>query len=173
MGSKITSHVAEAKNDLGDRENSINLGKFSSVKELLDAYNSLQSEFTRRSQKIKELVREIDLYKKEQSNHSYNNLSLGDNKSTSVDEKMPLQNTANCGGESQMLDGASVQSSNKNKENLVQNDFTAGRECCEKGSALTPRVKLLSGNGQASITPPLKPVSLADAGEIARQIFDK
>ena len=36
-------------------ENGVSLGKFKSVDSLLDAYNSLQSEFTKRCQKIKEL----------------------------------------------------------------------------------------------------------------------
>lgn len=36
-------------------ENGVSLGKFKSVDSLINAYNSLQSEFTKRCQKIKEL----------------------------------------------------------------------------------------------------------------------
>lgn len=48
--------VAEAKKDLG----STALGKFKSVDALARAYESLQSEFTRRSQRLKELEREVE-----------------------------------------------------------------------------------------------------------------
>lgn len=170
MGSKITSQTVETEKNIGDEEVSINLGKFSSVKELLDAYNSLQSEFTRRSQKLKELVREVNELKQEQNLNSFNTTSLEGNKSTNVDLKNePLQPTANCDGESQMRSGARVALDS----DLKSSEFGAVLECEKKSDSLTPRVKLLSGNGQASITPPLKPQSLADAGKIARQIFDK
>ena len=49
-------HTAEADKDLGTAEN---FGKFKDAKSLLNAYNALQSEFTRRCQRVKELEREI------------------------------------------------------------------------------------------------------------------
>ncbi|MDY6367651.1 MAG: hypothetical protein SPL13_03935 [Clostridia bacterium] len=45
---------AEAQNESGT-ESEISLGKFKDVKSLLQAYNSLESEFTKRCQRIKEL----------------------------------------------------------------------------------------------------------------------
>ena len=50
----VTPEVNESaiKND---GENGVSLGKFKSVDSLINAYNSLQSEFTKRCQKIKEL----------------------------------------------------------------------------------------------------------------------
>ena len=35
-----------------------------------------------------------------------------------------------------------------------------------------PTVKLITGNGQSVVTPPSKPKTLVEAGEIARQIFE-
>lgn len=48
---KDTADTAEAE----ENKAAAGLGKFSSVKALLDAYNNLEAEFTRRSQRLKEL----------------------------------------------------------------------------------------------------------------------
>ena len=58
---KIASQPAEAEeNNLGDTDIGISLGKFKDVKSLLDAYNSLQSEFTKRCQRLKELEGQVE-----------------------------------------------------------------------------------------------------------------
>jgi len=49
------SHTAVAEEISGESEGGVSLGKFKDVNALLSAYNSLQSEFTKRCQKIKEL----------------------------------------------------------------------------------------------------------------------
>jgi hypothetical protein len=49
------SQPAEAEIDMGEQKESVSLGKFKDVNSLLNAYNSLQSEFTKRCQRIKEL----------------------------------------------------------------------------------------------------------------------
>jgi len=46
-----SAQVAEAKTE-GAAETEVNLGKFKDVSSLLNAYNSLESEFTRRSQRL-------------------------------------------------------------------------------------------------------------------------
>lgn len=51
------SQIAEAKKTDGE-DASVSLGKFKDVNALLAAYNSLQSEFTKRCQRIKELEAE-------------------------------------------------------------------------------------------------------------------
>ena len=48
------SQIAEAK-VVGGEESSVSLGKFKDVNALIAAYNSLQAEFTKRCQRIKEL----------------------------------------------------------------------------------------------------------------------
>ncbi len=50
----ITSHTAEAELGSGE-EGPASYGKFKSAEALLSAYNSLQAEFTKRCQRIKEL----------------------------------------------------------------------------------------------------------------------
>ena len=54
------SQPATAEEQKGDAHEEVSLGKFKDVGALLNAYNSLQSEFTKRCQKIKELESKID-----------------------------------------------------------------------------------------------------------------
>lgn len=52
----VNSQPAEAEQvDKGDEKEAVSLGKFKDVKSLIHAYNSLQAEFTKRCQRIKEL----------------------------------------------------------------------------------------------------------------------
>lgn len=59
--------IAGGKQDLGEKEQAVvvipeqavSFGKFASAQELLNAYNSLQAEFTKRSQQLRQLEREI------------------------------------------------------------------------------------------------------------------
>ena len=53
---EVTENVVNKETGLG--ETSVSLGKFKDVNALLNAYNSLQSEFTKRCQRIKELEAE-------------------------------------------------------------------------------------------------------------------
>ena len=57
------SQTAEAEKVLGEENGEVSLGKFKDVKALQDAYSSLEAEFTKRCQKIKELegaLKEVD-----------------------------------------------------------------------------------------------------------------
>ena len=49
------SQTATAEEVLGENDGEVSLGKFKDVNALLSAYNSLQSEFTKRCQRVKEL----------------------------------------------------------------------------------------------------------------------
>ncbi|MBO7149371.1 MAG: hypothetical protein J6V71_00600 [Clostridia bacterium] len=51
----LLAQPAEAEKEEGVENGLVSLGKFKDVGALLNAYNSLQSEFTKRCQKIKEL----------------------------------------------------------------------------------------------------------------------
>ena len=52
------TQTAEAEKEEGVERGEVSLGKFKDVEALLSAYNSLQSEFTKRCQRIKELESE-------------------------------------------------------------------------------------------------------------------
>ena len=58
-----TTHLTQpagAEKEEGVENGLVSLGKFKDVEALLNAYNSLQSEFTKRCQKIKELEGKLD-----------------------------------------------------------------------------------------------------------------
>ena len=55
----LLTQTAEAEREEGGEKSEVSLGKFKDVGALLNAYNSLQSEFTKRCQKIKELESKI------------------------------------------------------------------------------------------------------------------
>ena len=59
-----TGTIAEAKVGLGDAPTQVptDLGKFKDVGALLKAYDSLQAEFTKRSQRLKELERQVEQF---------------------------------------------------------------------------------------------------------------
>ena len=52
---KLNSQPAEAEEVKGEQDSEVSLGKFKDVNALLSAYGSLQSEFTKRCQRVKEL----------------------------------------------------------------------------------------------------------------------
>ena len=62
----LETQTAEAEITKGEDKGEVSLGKFKDVGALLSAYNSLQSEFTKRCQKIKELESKINDDKVEQ-----------------------------------------------------------------------------------------------------------
>lgn len=58
------THTAEAEEIKGEDNGNVSLGKFKDVTALLSAYNSLQSEFTKRCQRVKELEAELNAVEK-------------------------------------------------------------------------------------------------------------
>ena len=55
------TQTVEAEISKGEDKGEVSLGKFKDVGALLNAYNSLQSEFTKRCQKIKELESQVNV----------------------------------------------------------------------------------------------------------------
>lgn len=187
-----TSHTAGADIDmeksLGDNDGFI--GKFKSTKALYDAYNSLQSEFTRRCQKIKELERENERLSMEKTT-AFQESSLGENgekiatktnfsqskECVELASDTPLQ--VNCKEEE--LSKSSQESDLKNlsidelKGIISQNEEVKNwiiHGYLKNLESSKPTAKLMTGNGQSVVSPPLKPVTLVDAGKLARQIFE-
>ena len=62
---ELHTHTAEADNDLGGATNSVSLEKFKDVQSLLKAYNSLEAEFTKRSQRLRKLEGENEMLTKQ------------------------------------------------------------------------------------------------------------
>ncbi len=195
----VTSHTAGAENVLGEKE-SAPYGKFSSAKDLLDAYNSLQSEFTRRCQKVKELERENDCLKQsEQPIKDSLKLSSQVGKPAFKDcypEAQEIMKSlydlaASSGDDAEgflerayvkyLKDKAQKQdeyyTSKEYIRSKVQGDLDMKneiiREYLNGVSASKPKVSQYLGNGDGVISPPSKPRTLQDATKIALQIFEK
>ena len=194
-----TSQTAGAEDVLGEKE-SAPYGKFSNAKDLLDAYNSLQSEFTRRCQKVKELERENDSLKKIEQ-------PIKDSISTSSQEGKPAfkdvypeaqgilkslyEIAASNGDDAEgFLERAYVNylkgQVESQEKRYLSNEYVLERvnssdeikreiirEYLTNVNASKPKVGQYMGNGDGLVTPPSKPKTLQDASKIAMQIFEK
>ena len=58
-----SAHTEASEQLKGASDKTVSLGKFKDVNALLDAYNSLQSEFTKRCQRLKELEGKLEVDK--------------------------------------------------------------------------------------------------------------
>lgn len=132
------AQTATAEEIKGVTAEEVSLGKFKDVNALLSAYNSLQSEFTKRCQKIKELEAELGACDKEVT---------------------PLET-------SKELETARVNITDKEKEEILK-DYLL-KVVDKKQKAV-----LLDGVGIGVKTPILHPKTIADAGELAREILKK
>lgn len=96
----VAAQVAEAKNNEGAAATEVSLGKFKDVKSLLKAYGNLESEFTRRSKRLRELEGEI-LKKNEEitrlcASSGQDKISGDDSaaETTATDKKIAIENAA-------------------------------------------------------------------------------
>lgn len=97
---EVAAQVAEAKNNEGAAATEVSLGKFKDVKSLLKAYGNLESEFTRRSKRLRELEGEI-LKKNEEitrlcASSGQDKISGDDSaaETTATDKKVTTENAA-------------------------------------------------------------------------------
>ncbi|MGN0817578.1 MAG: hypothetical protein ACI4L9_01295 [Candidatus Coproplasma sp.] len=139
---QATADTAEAEGDSAATE----LGKFKNVSALLDAYNSLEAEFTRRSQRLKELENAV----KEQNAPVH----------TASAQASPQQ-AVNQDGEN-LLDAAR---SDEDVKNAIISEFL------EK--AMKNRgVPIVTGGINVSAKRN-SPATVREAGELARQFLNK
>lgn len=195
----VTSQTAEAEKDSGEKE-SAQFGKFSNAKDLLDAYNSLQSEFTRRCQRVKELERENDCLRASEKPERNSLQTDGHVGKPAFKEIYPetqeimkslYETAASTGDDAEgFLERAYVKylkdkvkaqdeyySSHEYIFDKAKNDqeIKEGiiREYLDGVNASKPKVWQYLGNGDGLLSPPSKPRTLQDASKIALQIFEK
>ena len=181
-----TSQTDAVSNNLGEN----GFGKFKDAKSLLSAYNSLQAEFTRRCQRVKELQREVDrLNKINVNNNNFTNLSNGEtNVSENINNSLTdaealimaerngdgkVQAVEFNGGNNDLNFDSQNAINNSSNQTALSNDVKQKiiREYLNGIENSKPSVTLMSGNGNAIVVPPSKPKSVAEAGELARRIF--
>ena len=192
-------HTAEAENNIGISNFTGDFGKFKDAKGLLEAYNSLQSEFTRRCQKVKELEREIEKLKgSEQVNTPSEKLSIEGEcdgfLSAFPQAKQHLKSLYDIaeskGDESygrlerayidKLISDLKTQrdyfTSKEYFDSVISksDDLKNGiiRGYLDEIYATKSSVPLISGDGKVCITPPSNPKTIFEAGNLAKQIFD-
>lgn len=133
---ELSAHTATADMDKGEGQSEVSLGKFKDVGALLSAYNSLQSEFTKRCQKVKELQAKLD--EKEKAN-------------------APLVDTATHTVE--QADNSLDEKEKILKEYLLD---VIGKK---------PKAIVLDGVGVGVKTPIVRPKTIEEAGNFARNIL--
>ena len=184
-----------AKENSSHGSNERPFGKFDSADALLKAYNSLQSEFTRKCQAIANAssenpVRPVDAYNeiKSRVNEFANNNSLAKKYESELLEKV-LSDTSSDSmlaikdAYTQILEShfASPDELAKSEEFLSKYIYSDD-ELCDKilanvvdkiQASSAPRVLTRSSGSAISLTPINKPADLKEAGELAKSLLKK
>lgn len=172
-----------------DKENMPSFGKFQSAEELLKAYNSLESEFTKRSQKLREYETQAPTPKNDwetKVNNLFGKHPVADKYleeiAKEIADNKDLINDENC------LENALIKVlSNKivSKQDMANDEEVIGM-VLEKGEnrekvigqylesiRINPLPKVLPKAGGAIPLTPNKPVTLSEAGKIAQKYLEE
>ena len=123
----------------GETEKKVSYGKFKDLDALLSAYNSLEAEFTKRSQRLKELE--------------------GKQKPVvETDKQKDNPETENC--------SPAPTETEEEKQKRIIGDYIKSL------SSSKPKAVVLTG-GMATSIPQKRPKSIAEAGLMAKEIFNK
>lgn len=167
-------------------DGSIYYGKFKDAKTLLDAYNSLQGEFTRKSQKLAEIQKEIDKNavfsnKEEELDEILSAETDSDKYKKEIEEMLAKkENISNLPNkyrvafemvketESKIVD--TLNSPDFYDKYISNNDEIKAKVICEylsKLNNISSAPKILSGNSsRVHFAPVDKPTTVKEAGEI-------
>lgn len=190
-----TAHTAEAETVKGAADGETSVGKFKDAKSLLEAYNSLQAEFTRRSQKLRELEGALE-QKQDKSETVPCQKQCGENEEEAASEFVGRYPKAEG-----LLDEIKKKAGEKiTKENLerayidilqereralsdedVLSEIALGNEKIKDKvirkylkdiSGIAPSSVLLADSGASFVAaPPKRPKSINEAGELAYELF--
>ena len=168
--SKNAAQGADARRETGA---AANLGKFKSVDALLNAYNSLEAEFTRRSQALRELEERERAAKAAREKEG---TGSGERAEYS-DSPAPLQQ-----GGAESPRGAEAVSDGELAEKIkrIAEEYFAARETQMRQSAATresarqePAPTMLAEGGSFSAAPAPRVRSFEEAGKLAADLFRK
>ncbi len=195
-GQGVESHPAAAEEQVGEE---ISLGKFKDVRSLLKAYGALESEFTKKCQRIRALEGEISA-NGEKAAESAAVPPKGDaeegllqtdravsaylaKRGTAVEFLLPLQETFS--GKEQVTEREVEQAYVRLLEEARGKERETFSRACEEAriSAVRDYVKavaktsgtvpVLTDVGEVSVAPPICPKSIEEAGALARSLFTK
>ena len=190
------SHTAEADKDKGDGHGDISLEKFKDAKSLLKAYNCLEAEFTKRSQRLKRLEGENAALKAELETK---NFSDGAFEAQAADDggkdfllKYPEAKdfvgeivAYSDDGSGKITESAYIgyltDKLKKQAESAVDHSLDVSQiDSSIKGEIIRQFLSEISSvrpsglikSGDIPVTPPIKPKTLREAGLLAKKYFD-
>lgn len=183
----VAAHTAEAESDTSAAATEVSLGKFKDVKSLLTAYENLESEFTRRSKRLKELEGEISKRNEEITRRGASlgggkdlgvDLSVATEKSEQADNKQ-ITVAENASGKERGIDspeefGKTGTAEDESKGEVRPTEAlkdTDGAEEIVKAyllSVLKSRPPVSPVGGAAVTVPPKKPRSFEEAGMLIK-----
>lgn len=133
------------KSDLTTHQGSI-AGKFKDAKTLLEAYNNLQAEFTRKSQKLAKVTSELEEYKN--ASISLNdNKNANENKNSNISTNIDLTASENSDLNSDV--NQKLASNELQSRKSVNENYKKGlTEIVEKNFASLPQTSQLNSNSQ-------------------------
>ena len=173
-----SAQTAEAeKGNHGAAEGGVSLGKFKDLNSLLNAYKSLEAEFTRRSTRLKELEGEAERRKEKEQSADGDSVipdpSVGERKEESAGPGMPggssgKNRTSGAErektGSAEIDPGARESTAGKATEREIIDGFLRG--ILQSAPAVT------FGGGGRIAAPPRRPASLAEAGKLAEAYIE-
>ena len=150
----------------GEQKAQVSLGKFKDVNALLNAYNSLEAEFTKRCQRLKELEGSQKLEQAKVSNVAKGEEQKNPNVDATQLEMANLDENAK--EQSQVSDKSFEQSTldEKSKEEILK-EYLKG-VISSKQSAV-----IMDSEGVIVTSPIAKPKTVIEAGNLAKQILTK
>ena len=169
----------------GDKNTETSYGKFKSAEELLKAYNALESEFTKRSQKLKELEKTVEGKSlADKAKEFARKYPIVENYAEEVAEEVAVAETR----EKNNLEEALIKVlSRKIKtpdqmakdETVIEKvlsedsnrDYIINKYLAQINDRQVP-VAMPAG-GAMPVRPPYKPSSIKEAGELAKMIIEK
>ena len=188
------SHTAEADNGFGDDFKNISLEKFKDVSSLIKAYNCLEAEFTKRSQRLRQLEGECEALKAElktkQDSFAGENDTHGETSAEDFIKRYPcaaefadeiaavVEGDRNATRESACID-ILADRLKKQAELFGDRDFILSQiDGSIKDEIIREFLSGISGakpkeiiGGEIVVTPPIKPKNLREAKLLAEKFF--
>ena len=149
----INVQATEVDKEAGTKVNEVSLGKFKDVNALLKAYNSLEAEFTKRSQRLKELEEFIKPTEKVIKEDGSN-----------VNEKPFIEETP-------VKKAESVKIEEKEKSITLEDKEKILKEYLKEILSSKSKAIVLGEEGIGLKTPTSKPKTIDEAGSLAKEFL--
>ncbi len=177
---EVAAHTAEAESSNGAAATEVSLGKFKDVNSLLKAYENLESEFTRRSRRLRELEGEVFKQKEEITRRgaSSGEKDFGDGKPMTIGIS---ENTGNIGENNAAYSGGSAEKGRAAEGENAARAFSTDEKFADEAeeivqayllSVLRSRPSYSPALGKAVTAPPRKPRSFEEAGKMIKTDLD-